>query len=78
MTILEFEKLTEKEQYTVTFNKGEFIDYWINGNQRFVLYAIEKFFVEVEYDTDKNKIINLVSFDANNDMLINKYAFFRK
>jgi hypothetical protein len=23
-------------------------------------------------------IINLVSFDGNNDMLINKYAFFRK
>jgi hypothetical protein len=78
MTILEFVKLTERDQYIITFNKGEFIDYWINGNQRFALYSLENFFVEVEYDSDKNKIINLVSFDGNNDMLINKYAFLRK
>lgn len=78
MTIQEFEILTESEQYVITFNKGEYIDFWINGNQRFALYSVENFFVEVEYDSDKNKIINLVSFDGNNDMLINKYAFLRK
>jgi cell fate regulator YaaT (PSP1 superfamily) len=78
MTVQEFENLTEREQFAFTFNKGEFIDYWINANQRFVLYSVENFFVEVEYDSGENKIIKLVSFDGNNDMLVNKYSFFRK
>jgi len=76
--IREFEKLTEKEQYAITFSKGEFIDYWINGDQRFVLYAIERFFVEIEYNSKFNILVNLKFFDDNNDLLINKYAFFRK
>jgi len=78
MTIQEFEILTESEQYAITFNKGVFVDYWVNETQRFALYSVEKFFVEVEYDPERNKIIKLVSFDGNNDMLIYKYAFFRK
>lgn len=36
--------------------------YHLEGTMRFALYAINKFFVEIEFDVKTNKIINKVSF----------------
>lgn len=76
MTIKEFDKLSEHERYDIIFTQGDFIEYWINGNQRFALYGVFMFYVEVEYNAIENKIKNMISFDDGK--LFDKYAFFRK
>ncbi len=62
MTLYEFILLDKSQQYEVTFQKGEFVDAHIETNKRFALYAVDMFFVELEYDVRSNKIVNLVSF----------------
>ena len=76
MTINEFNKLDNHNKFDLTFNQGTFIEYFINGNQRFALYSIFKFYVEVKYCTSENKIKELTSFDDG--VLLEKYSFFRK
>jgi len=44
---------------------GEFVDVSEKGNVRFVLYKLYSFYVEVLYDEECNKIINLTSFMKN-------------
>ena len=39
--------LSEDEQYDTVFAKDKFLDIVIEGNSKFVLYARDKFFVEV-------------------------------
>ncbi|WP_019670522.1 hypothetical protein [Eudoraea adriatica] len=39
--------LSEDDQYDTVFSKGKFLDIHINGNIKYVLYAIDMFFVEV-------------------------------
>lgn len=75
MTINEFNKLENHIKFDLTFNQGTFIEYFINGNQRFALYSIFKFYVEVEYNSLENKIVNIISFDDGE--LLEKYSFFR-
>ncbi len=62
MTLYEFKLLKKELQYHRTFTEGIFIDYPIETKRRFALYAVDKFFVEVECDNLNNKIINLRSF----------------
>ena len=47
MTLYEYKMLSEDEQYETVFAKGKFLDIVIEGNSKFVLYARDKFFVEV-------------------------------
>lgn len=61
-TLYEFKQLSDHKQYDTIFNRGEFVDYYFQGNSRFVLYVLFKFFVEIEYDSANNKILNKVSF----------------
>ena len=60
MTLSEFKLLPEQEQYRKLFNDGKFIIYRLAPNAKFALYALEKFFVEVEYKTDSNKIVKKI------------------
>ena len=62
LTLYEFNILNEEKQYYLIFNEGIFLDEHHENDKRFALYALYKFFVEVEYDIKKNKIINKVSF----------------
>ena len=48
--------LSEDEQYDTVFAKGKFLDIVIEGNSKFVLYAIDMFFVEVIWDNEKDEI----------------------
>lgn len=73
MTISEFNRLSDHDKYDITFTKGDFIEYFVNGTQRFALYGVYKFFVEIEYDNRENKIINLISFVDGHTL--NKYIF---
>ncbi len=40
--------LSEDDQWDTVFSIGKFLDIVIEGNSKYVLYAIDKFFVEVE------------------------------
>ena len=62
MTLYEFKLLDKEQQYDITFNQGTYIAYHLELNSRFALYAVDKFFVEIEYNAEKNKIVNLLSF----------------
>lgn len=72
MTLYEFNSLSEHDKFDIVFTKGEFIDYRLKMEKRFALYAIDMFFVEVEYDNKKNKIQNLRSFKCGE--LLDKYS----
>jgi hypothetical protein len=48
MTFYEYKILSEDDQYNTVFKIGKFLDIVIEGNSKYVLYAIDKFFVEVE------------------------------
>ena len=61
-TLYEFNVLTEEKQYYLIFNEGIFLDEHHENDKRFALYALYKFFIELEYDIEKNKITNKVSF----------------
>ena len=50
MTLYEYKMLSEDDQWDAVFSIGKFLDIFIEGNSKYVLYAIDKFFVEVELD----------------------------
>ncbi|ALM21009.1 hypothetical protein AAT17_07120 [Nonlabens sp. MIC269] len=63
MTLYEFNQLNQQKQYDEVLNKsGIYLDNYINGIHRFNLYAIDRFFVELEYNSKENKIVNLIAF----------------
>ena len=62
LTLYEFNVLSEEKQFYLIFNEGIFLDEHQENDKRFALYALYKFFIEVEYDITNNKIINKVSF----------------
>lgn len=56
ITLYEFLALPDQEQYEIVFTQGDYIDLRLEESKRFVLYAVDLFFVEVEYDNEVNKI----------------------
>ncbi|WBL24262.1 hypothetical protein [Zunongwangia sp. HGR-M22] len=62
LTLYQYKLLSDHEQYDLLFTQGDFLDMVIEGNSRFAVYALFKFFVEVEYNNKENKIISLKSF----------------
>ena len=75
MTLYEFKLLPEQEQYRILFKEGDFITYRLESSARFALYALDKFFVEVEYNPKNNKIVNKVSFIGGEKL--NLYSNFK-
>lgn len=75
ITLYEFKRLPEQEQYNITFNYGTFIDYLEQKNKKFVLYAVDLFYVQVVYNTTNNKIINITSFKTGKRLF--KYSNFK-
>ena len=62
LSLYDFKLLTDHEQYDVVFSEGTFIDALIEENTRYALYAVDLFFVEIEYDVASNKIVGKTSF----------------
>lgn len=62
MTLYEYLMLIEDEQYDTIFSKGRFLDIYLKGNTKYVLYAIDMFFVEIIWDIGKDEIIGKTSF----------------
>lgn len=72
MTLYEYKMLSEDEQYDTVFAKGKFLDIHIDGNTKYVLYAIDMFFVEVIWDNEKDEIIGKGQFKEGDSL--NKYS----
>ena len=62
MTLYEFNMLDTNDKYQTTWDLGKHIDSLITDTYRINLYAINKFFVEVYYNPDTNKIEDIKSF----------------
>lgn len=48
--------LDEDAQWDAVFSNGKFLDIVIEGNSKYVLYAIDMFFVEVEWNIETDEI----------------------
>ena len=47
--------LSEDEQYNTVFSKGKFLVIYLDGNTKYVLCAIDMFFVEVIWDIEQDE-----------------------
>ncbi|MFO8147363.1 MAG: hypothetical protein ACQEWG_09855 [Bacteroidota bacterium] len=72
ITLDEFLSLPDHEKYDIVLQIGEFLDTCFQGNKKYVLYAVDLFFVEVEYDNRLNKITGNKAFDTGE--LLDKYS----
>lgn len=72
MTLYEFNMLDDNDKYQTTWDKGVFIDSKVKKEERFVLYAIDMFFVEVRYDRATNTISDIKSFISGD--ILDKYV----
>jgi hypothetical protein len=62
MTLYEFKVLTLEEKQATVWDKGVFLDNYITEQIHIGCYAIDKFFVEVVYDSEQNVITEVRSF----------------
>jgi len=72
MTLYEFNSLTLEEKKSTVWEKGVFLDNYLNKEIRINCYAIDKFFVEVVYDAQYNVIMEVRSFKYGHSL--DKYA----
>lgn len=72
ITLDEFKSLPDQEQFDVIFTIGDFLKIRPVENKRFVLYAVDRFFVELEYDNEIQKIVNKKAFVTGK--VLNKYS----
>jgi len=72
ITLYEFLALSDQEQYDIIFTQGDCIDLRIEKKMKFLLYAVDLFFVEVEYENVRNKIINNRAFVSGG--ILDKYS----
>lgn len=62
MTLYEFNSLDLKYKIGVTLHQAIFLDNYINADVRINCYALDLFFVELVYDSNFIKIIEVRSF----------------
>ena len=72
MTLYEFNVLTLEEKQATTWKHGVFLDNYITDDIRMGCYAIDKFFVEVVYDSEQNVITEVRSFKYGHSL--DKYS----
>ena len=62
MGIYEFNILSEHDKYDLVFTKGQFVDTVKHKKFKYALYSVSKFWVEVVYNANTNKITGISSF----------------
>jgi hypothetical protein len=72
MTLYEFNGLDINNQMETVNQQGIYLDNHITKNERFNLYAINMFFVEVCYNSLENKISGIKSFKSGH--LLDRYS----
>jgi hypothetical protein len=72
MTLKVFNALNHDTRLFTVVDKGVFLDNYVTRDIRMNLYAVDKFFVELVYDSEENKIIEVRSFTSGPEL--EKYA----
>lgn len=72
MTLYNFNKLDLNDRMEVVNQLGIYLDTYTELNKRCLLYSIDMFFVEVVYNINLNKIIEINSFKTG--YLLDKYS----
>ena len=72
MGLYEYMMLTDEEQWNNLWKNGTFLTHHIEPKQKFSLYALYDFFVEVELDFRTDKIIGKGHFKSGETL--DKYA----
>ena len=72
MTLYEFNLLDINNQMEAVNQQGVYLDNHITKDEKFNLYAINMFFVEVCYNSLENKISGIKSFKSGH--LLNRYS----
>jgi len=62
MTLADFNKLDYDSKLFKVVDNGIFLDNYVTDDIRMNLYAVNKFFVELVYNVDENKISEIRSF----------------
>ena len=68
MTLREFNQLNHSDRLFIVVDQGIFLDNYVTKDIRMNLYAVDKFFVELVYDSEENKIIEVRSFKAGPEL----------
>jgi hypothetical protein len=76
MKLYEFNLLDINNQMETVNQQGVYLDNHITKNERFNLYAINMFFVEVCYNSLENKISGIKSFKSGK--LLDRYSNIEK
>jgi hypothetical protein len=72
MTLYEFNLLTLEEKQATVWDKGVFLYNYITNDIRINCYAIDKFYVELVYGSEENKIVEVRSF--KHGLELDKYS----
>jgi|TARA_R110002072_G_scaffold129506_2_gene268045 hypothetical protein len=72
MTLYEFNLLDINNQMETVNQQGVYLDNHITKDEKFNLYAINMFFVEVCYNSIENKISGIKSFKSGH--LLDRYS----
>lgn len=72
MTLYEFNVLSLENQQKSVWELGTYLDNFITKDFTINCYAIDRFFVEVYYNSDHNKIVKVTAF--KNGKNLDKYS----
>ncbi|MEC3905543.1 hypothetical protein VOI54_00785 [Tamlana sp. 2201CG12-4] len=68
MTLYEFNILSFEEKQAIVHDIGIFLDNYVTTDIRINCYAIDKFFVELVYNSEFNTITEVRSFKCGHEM----------
>ena len=74
MTLYEFNLLSFEDKQKTVWDIGIYLDNYVTKDIKINCYAIDRFFVEVFYDSETNKITKVTSFNHGKEL--NKYSKF--
>lgn len=72
MTLYEFNILSFEDKYKAVIEQGIFLDNYVTKTTRLNCYAIDKFFVEVVYNSESNTVTEVKSFKYGHEL--DKYS----
>lgn len=69
MTLYQYKLLETNQQAEVLWNDGEFVADRMGDKYNYLLYQLYNFYVEVQYNTEKNSIEKIKSFSSTGEPL---------
>jgi hypothetical protein len=65
MTLYEFKLLSLNVQAQTTWDHGVLLGFRQQEERHMILYQLDNFYIEIQYHTEQNEIIHIVSFSAD-------------